>query len=269
MTQDFATFIPMPQGEPSGLTTNQAALIIRALTNSIVDRNYAVLVGLQPDIEELHEDVLRIESWKAKLRKQPPEKIHLALAADAGGFERKSVAECLQRDSLNAIERSNKILRVLHLEKTFSPARAKVMDGLEDVTKRNMQKIRRILKETLATLHMRLPPGAEFGLKPLRDVKLYNGVPILFYAKPPSEQDEVGKVKGEWFVAQYDHPIVMTRGTHWNKWTRNWAKRDSGMVTIKVPPVGRGLLNEITSEYGKALIQFLRVSHCRQSCGSV
>jgi len=265
MTRDFATFIPMPQGEHSGLTTNQAALIIRALTNSIVDRNHAVLVGLQADIEELNEDLLRIKSWKAKLGKQPPEKIHLALTADAGKFGAKSVAECLQRDSLNAIERSNKILRVLHLEKTLSPARAKVMDGLEDVTKTNMQKIQRLLKKTLATLHMRLPPGAEFGLKPLRDVKLYNGAPVLFYPKPLSEQDEVGKVKGQWFLARYDHPVVMTRGTQWNKWIRNWARRNSGMVTIKVPPVGRALLNEITSEYGKALIQFLRVSHCSQS----
>lgn len=266
MTKDFATFIPMPQGGHSGLTAKQASIIMKAFTKSVLDRNTAVLDGLRPDAEELKKHMDSIRVWEAALGSQPPEKIRLALADNAGEGDTKSVAECLQRDSFKVIERANKILRVLYLERTHSPARAKSMDNIESQVKEDMNEVQRILGRALSTLNMKYPPGAEFGLTPHRDVKLYEGAPLLFYPEHPENPDEDGELKGEWYVAEFDHPVVAAPGTPWNKWIKNWADSDSNMTTIKLPPIARALLSEIKGNYHKAFVQFIRVSHSHRSC---
>lgn len=267
MTNFIANFIPIPHGVHSGLTMKQARIVIKALTQSVLDRSKAVLLRLKPDIDELNEDLSRIKTWKSMLNGQLPEKIRLALEGNAQEGDMKSVSECLQRDSFMALERSNKILRVLSIEKNHAPAHAKAMDEMENSVKGNMEEVQRILGHVLSALHLKLPPGAEYGLVPHKDVKIYEGTPLLFYPKAP-EGDDNDDVQGQWFVAEYDHPMVTIPGTAWNKWIRNWADPDSDAITIKLPPVARAFLAEIRGEYNKALVQFLRVSRTHRSGSS-
>ena len=238
----------------SGFTHEQAIIIIGALSESMVDRNLAVQQKLWPDISALAQDYTFLTTLKARMDTYPRERMRATLSIDAWEGDKKTFAECIETSAFRILERSNKILGVLASEWKHTPALTKAMADIEQVAKLVMNETRNILENITSGLQLILPPGADFRLQPVRDVRLYDGRPLLFYP---------GVLGGQWYVTTYNHPVVKHPGNLWNKWFRNFSNPDSGEVSVKIPPVGGAILSSIRDDYNRALLQFLRVSNPR------